>query len=203
MLSLAGVLASQSPQLKAMSEKRSAIRDLNKKEKALSAARDVSAQANADVAQDYQDQLADVAKAQFELSPTKESAEKMLEQRSYSTEGQEARATTVTADPEEIAMERFEQEQFEQEVEGYLNQYRESSKADQAQAEQKAKEAVQVKQAAKRKTRRNFLDYMKDEPTSLGGTFGELDPKLQKQIAKQYTKAQKKQIMDRKDAGNE
>ena len=35
MLSLAGVLASQSPQLKAMSEKRSALSNLNKKEKVL------------------------------------------------------------------------------------------------------------------------------------------------------------------------
>lgn len=68
--------------------------------------------------------------------------------------------------------------------------------------EQKATESLKTNQESKRNSRRNFLDYMKNEPTSLGSKFGDLDPKLQKQIAAQYTKSQRKTIMDRKDAAN-
>lgn len=65
-----------------------------------------------------------------------------------------------------------------------------------------AKQALAVAQEQKRNTRRKFTDYMKDEPTSLGPSFGELDPNLQKAIAKQYTSKERKSIMDRKDASN-
>ena len=65
--------------------------------------------------------------------------------------------------------------------------------------EEKSTTELTKAQEAKRKSRRNFLDYMKDEPTSLGGTFGELSPKIQKELAKSYSKYQREQIMNRKD----
>jgi hypothetical protein len=64
----------------------------------------------------------------------------------------------------------------------------------------KAQEALRLEQERKRKTRRNFLQYMKDEPTNLGIKFGQLPLSSQKELAKEYTKGQRKAIMDRKDA---
>ena len=70
-------------------------------------------------------------------------------------------------------------------------------------AETTATESLTTAQEGKRKTRRNFLDYMRDEPTSLGVTFGQLDRKLQREIAGTYSKSERKRIMDRKDADSE
>jgi uncharacterized membrane protein YheB (UPF0754 family) len=64
----------------------------------------------------------------------------------------------------------------------------------------KAQDALKKEQERRRKTRRNFLNYMKEEPTNLGVKFGELDVSLQKELAKDYTKSQRKKIMDRMDA---
>lgn len=47
--------------------------------------------------------------------------------------------------------------------------------------------------------RRNFKDYLSQLPTSLGGTVGQLNPQMQKQIASQYSKSQRRTIMDRMD----
>lgn len=56
------------------------------------------------------------------------------------------------------------------------------------------------KQAQAKKTqRRNFMTYLAQQPTSLGGTVGELPKEAQKQIASQYTKSQRKTMMDRMD----
>ena len=70
-------------------------------------------------------------------------------------------------------------------------------------AESTATDSLTTAQEEKRKTRRNFLNYMKDEPTSLGVSFGQLDKKLQKEIAKKYSSSERKRIMDRKDANGE
>ena len=70
-------------------------------------------------------------------------------------------------------------------------------------AETAATDSLTNAQEEKRKTRRNFLNYMKDEPTSVGVTFGQLDKKIQKEIAKNYSSSERKRIMDRKDAERE
>ena len=62
----------------------------------------------------------------------------------------------------------------------------------------KAEEKFRAKQIQKKK-RRNFLDYIKNDPTNLGGNVGNLSPKLQKQIAKSYTTYERKKIMDLAD----
>lgn len=185
-LSLAALLATQNPSLQEIAKKRSEIASLNKQEKAINAAiestgKDIAAK------EPYGEQLTEVKKRQFELDPTAESF------KAYK-ETTPTRVATFEADPEEIAQERYESELKEQEVNQYLQMYRN--------AETKAQETLQTKQEEKRKTRRNFLDYMKDEPTSLGGTFGELDPALQKKIANQYSKSARKKIMNRKDESN-
>lgn len=78
------------------------------------------------------------------------------------------------------------------EVRNYMTTYFEK--------QQRAQQALQQAQETKRNTRRNFIDYMKDEPTSFGSKFGELDLKVQKALAKQYSSKDRKKIMDTKDA---
>lgn len=67
-------------------------------------------------------------------------------------------------------------------------------------ANKEATTALTDEQNSKRVARRNFLDYMKSESTSLGGKFGDLSPKLQQLIANAYSEKQKEDIMNRKDA---
>lgn len=64
--------------------------------------------------------------------------------------------------------------------------------------EQAAKKVEEVKEA-KKTQRRNFMDYLKKQETSLGGTVGDLPPAMQKQIAATYSKSQRKTMMDRMD----
>lgn len=52
---------------------------------------------------------------------------------------------------------------------------------------------------AKKTQKRKFMDYLAQQPTSLGGTVGDLPKPLQKQVASQYTKSQRKTMMDRMD----
>lgn len=54
-------------------------------------------------------------------------------------------------------------------------------------------------QEAKKKQRRNFMSYLAQQPTSLGGTVGDLPKDMQKQIASQYSKADRRKLMDQMD----
>lgn len=61
-------------------------------------------------------------------------------------------------------------------------------------------EAVKQAKVHQKQKRRNFMrDYLSKQETSLGGTIGELPIAMQKQIASQYTKSQRKAMMDRMD----
>ena len=62
--------------------------------------------------------------------------------------------------------------------------------------QQEAMQKVANKQDAKQKQKRNFMSYLKEQPTNLGTTVGELPLNIQKQLAKQYSPAQRKQLMD-------
>ena len=189
-LSIAALLATQSPAYKAKQEERLASDKLARKESALR--QQIESISNIAEKESVGKELSEVKKQQFELKPSSESYKAYKETTTQPV-------ATFHADPEELAMEaaesRFAKEQFETRVNDILGQLREAS--------QKASTSVQAAQEQKRKSRRNFIDYMKDEPTSWGLTFGELDKKVQKNIAKQYTKKDKQQIMDRKDAENE
>lgn len=69
----------------------------------------------------------------------------------------------------------------------------------QEQANTKAQTVKQAK-AHQKSSRRNFMkDYLAKQPTSLGGTVGDLPKTLQKEIASQYSKSQRKSMMDRMD----
>lgn len=74
------------------------------------------------------------------------------------------------------------------------------------QAEQKAEQSWQnqAKQQIKQKQkRRNFMNYLKDFPVNWGGTLGDYPLKVQQMAAQQYTKAERKRIMDEADRKKE
>lgn len=52
---------------------------------------------------------------------------------------------------------------------------------------------------AKQKQKRNFMNYLKTQKTSFGGTVGDLPYNLQKEIAKGYSPKQRKALMDKID----
>lgn len=52
---------------------------------------------------------------------------------------------------------------------------------------------------AKRAQRREFMAYLKMQPVGWGGTIGDLDLGLQKQIAAQYSDEERKALMDKMD----
>lgn len=56
-------------------------------------------------------------------------------------------------------------------------------------------------QDAAQKQRRNFINYLKDMPSSIGGKVGELPIEIQRQIAKTYSTSERKNIMDTVDKG--
>lgn len=198
-LSVAGLFASQSPALKDKAEKRAELKSLGRKEKVLSKAVSESAGAgDSKLAQELVDEIGEIKKQQFEVDPSEKSFQAYRQQHYGTTEGQKERAITTQEDPQALAEELYEQIQYKSEVASNLE-----SMLKPQEASVKAQEAVTVAQEQKRKTRRNFLDYMKDEPTSFGKTIGELDPKLQQTILKDYSKAERKKIMDERDKLNE
>lgn len=168
MISLASILSSQTEGYKTKQE----AKRLGKKERALTEARDIAAKEGTGrgtkMAEQYQEQIQEVKKAQFENAPSAQGLREI--------EDLERPVATIQEEPEEIAKQRFEAEEREREVNDFLDQYRKAS--------QTARNALEVKQAEKRDSRASFLDYL-EEPTSLGGTVKDLDPKLRDLIADQ------------------
>lgn len=69
----------------------------------------------------------------------------------------------------------------------------------QAQAADSARQSAANAIEAKKVQRRNFMEYLKKQPTNFGGTIGDLPPQAQKQIASQYTKSQRRTLMNNMD----
>lgn len=173
-LSLASVLASQNPTLRSIGEKNAKIRELEKR----------AEQEN----KQYQ-----AMKPGLNV-PGRTSIETLED---IATFGESAVKTSKELFELDPTMQRY------MSLKGTQGMVKKASAlADMGRKTEAAKQALAIAQEQKRNTRRKFTDYMKDEPTSLGYSFGELDPKLQKAIAKQYTSKERKAIMDRKDANN-
>ena len=68
--------------------------------------------------------------------------------------------------------------------------------------QKQAADKVKQVQQAKKTQRRNFMAYLGKMETSLGGTVAELPKSVQHEIAKTYTRSQRKTIMDRMDREN-
>ena len=68
-----------------------------------------------------------------------------------------------------------------------------------AEKQSSAMDRVSRQQEAKKTQRRNFMSYLAQQSTSLGGNVGDLPMQIQTQIASQYSKSQRKTMMDRMD----
>ena len=62
-----------------------------------------------------------------------------------------------------------------------------------------AMDRMSRQQEAKKTQRRNFMSYLAQQPTSLDKTVGDLPKDVQKQIASQYSKSQRRTMMNRMD----
>lgn len=63
-------------------------------------------------------------------------------------------------------------------------------------AKKKAMESSQASVEAKTEQKNEFMEYVKKQPTSFGGTVGDLDERLQKKIAESYTPEQREKILE-------
>lgn len=137
MLSLAGLLATQSPTLRAKAETRAKMANLAKQEKAV--------RTQIDVAEDitdketYYEDLVDIKKQQFETKPTEETYSELKDI-------QPKRLMTFEADPEEIAQEIYEEETRVNEIKENVDRFR------------RADENLKTQQEARRETRKRILE---------------------------------------------
>lgn len=77
------------------------------------------------------------------------------------------------------------------------------TKSIQAQAAERAKQNAADEVEAKMNQRDEFMEYLKKQPTSLGGTVGDLPQNIQSHIAKQYSPEQRlKLLKEAKNGGN-
>lgn len=67
------------------------------------------------------------------------------------------------------------------------------------QRQEESLKKVKQQQEAKKTQRRNFMSYLQKQPIAGGGTVGELPSQIQKQIASQYSKSDRKKLMDAMD----
>lgn len=96
---------------------------------------------------------------------------------------------------------KYDLDPSKENYDSYLSAMRARSTYDQmldSRREAAMSKATSIAQS-KANQRREFMSYLAQQPTSLGGTVGDLEMPLQRQIASQYSKSQRKAMMDRMD----
>jgi hypothetical protein len=178
-LSLAALLATQTPEYKAAAEKRSKLKNLDAREKAVEKQTQAIA-FNEELGPEesipfHGAKMADIYEERFNVDPTAETLEKI---RGF-------------VDERDHGVEKNHEEQLA-EQEAY-------AAPDQALAKEQA-----VRRESRK--RRNFKDYMMNEPISLGGasfaTFKDVSPDIQKQILSSYSRGEKTKMMNERDKLN-
>lgn len=91
-----------------------------------------------------------------------------------------------------IAAQKLSQERL------FAQSPQERSPARRERANKRAEELMANKDAQRQaiKKRRNFMEYLRKQPVSLGGTVGDYPIEFQKQTAQAYSPYQRKKIMD-------
>lgn len=164
------------PGVKNRIDTKAKVRALNKKQKLLNKAEAQGKLPNETVSKLREEGL-DAAEKALKLDPNKKTYEQFMEQNVN-------QSVLLPADEDEIAQEQAEQ--------GVV-----SPTVARAQVSQESKRGVKNAVPA----RRSFLKAMQAERVSFGGKgesseFGELPLNLQKQIAAQYSKSERKKVMD-------
>ncbi len=192
-----GALATFSPQLQEHAENMAEKRKIKKEEKVLNEQIEaVLSNGNAlkpQVEEDINKRTLDLAKRKFELNPSDET---------YKEYARQIPGKPIKEDPEIIHQERMEDvsDLARRNAEyNYAYQQAYGREMSNLAAQQQAMGRVSRQQEAKKTQRRNFVSYLSQQPTSLGGTVGDLPISLQEQIASQYNKSQRTAMMDRMD----
>lgn len=135
----------------------------------------------------------DSLKKQFELNPTKKGYDKLTEAREKGEKNMDIMNERYNAAAEEESRQADFEEQMGNQETDYAQQA--AAKTD----------AARNARSVQKKARRNFMDYLKNMETNLGGTVGGLPKDAQKQIAKNYSSSERRKIMneaDRQKGGN-
>ena len=196
-----GALATFSPQLQDHAEKMAEKGKIKKEEKVLkdqiAAATSTGNALKPQVEEDINKRTLDLAKRKFELNPSEET---------YKEYARQIPGKPIEEDPEIIHQERMEDvsDLARRNAEyNYAYQQAYSNEMSNLAAQKQAMGRVSRQQEAKKKQRRNFMEYLKKQPVSLwgttSGTVGDLPKEKQKQIASQYTKSQRQTMMNRMD----
>lgn len=190
LLTTAGVMAHLSPGLRAKAETQAKLANLRKQEEAATAARETTP--NLTEKLKYQEDLADIKKQIFEADPTKESYE------AYRKEKPIQGTTEAEADIDEITQEIAEKEMREEAIRERVNQLKKPYDPQEVMNKMAEKGKAKVEQKAKR---RDFMKALGAEPINFGagyeGTVKDVPKNLQKAIAAQYSKSQRKELMDK------
>ena len=191
-----GALATFSPQLQDHAEKMAEKGKIKKEEKVLKEQIAAASTGNAlkpQVEEDINKRTLDLAKRKFELNPSEET---------YKEYARQIPGKPIKEDPEIIHQERMADvsDLARRNAEyNYAYQQAYGREMSNLAAQQQAMGRMNRQKEAKKTQRRNFTTYLSQQPTSLGGTVGDLPVSLQEQIASQYSKSQRKAMMDRMD----
>ena len=190
LITTAGVMARLSPELSAKAENRAKLANLKKQEEATTKARDAAT--NIIDQEQYQKDIQGIKKQIFEADPTKESYEAY--QKANPVQG------TIETEPDrdEIAREIAEKELYEEDIRRRVEALKKPYDPQEVMSKMAEKGKAKVEQRAKR---RDFMKALGSEPVNFGsgteGSVGELPKNLQKAIAAQYSKSQRKELMDK------
>lgn len=193
-LGIAGALAG----LSGASQKAAEKRNIKKQQKVLD--KQVQAAAatadgkpiNPEVEAELDKKQLELSKRRFEVNPSEKTYKEYVK----------SIPTTVKEDPEMIHQERMEGiPDLARRNAEYSHAYQQAYRKEMSNLEmqQQAMDRMSRQSQAKKTQRRNFMDYLRQQPTSLGGTVGDLSPNLQKQIASQYSKNERRNMMNRMD----
>lgn len=193
LLTTAGIMARLSPELSARAETRSKLANLRKQESAAVTARDVAT--NLDEKGQYQEDIHGIKKQIFETEPT---AEAYKEYRESALIPEDSPHIETEVDPDEVAQEIAEKELFEEDVRRRVEALKTPYKPEEVMDKMAQKGLSKVGQ---RTQRRNFMKALGAEPVNFGagteGKVSDLPKNLQKAIAAQYSKSERKELMDK------
>ena len=197
MLGTAGALATFSPQLQEHAKNMVENRKIKKEEKVLKEQVEAGLSngnaLNPQVEEDVINRSRELARRKFELNPSKET---------YKEYTMQLPGEPIKEDPEIIHQEEMESiPDLARRNAEYNYAYKQAygRELSNLEAQQQAMDRMYRQKEAKKALRRNFTEYLAKQPTSLGGTVGDLPPEAQKQIASQYTKSQRRTMMDKMD----
>lgn len=147
----------------------------------------------------FDEKLGEATRAKFEARPTEKNANEVLREnikaqrnKAALSQGEQRKVEREERDKEEADAEAAFQEEMDRLMEqGYVPD-------DEVRAQQ-AMGRMGKQQKAKKALRRNFMTYLAQQPTSLGGTVGDLSHELQKKIASQYDRNARRRMMNQMD----